>query len=288
MQPQMPQGPSIPPQDPRGPQPQQPQQAFNQAGQPTYQPPAPGQFYPPYQPPMPQYQPPAGYTQQQSTGPVPLPPPPPMAKTPYDFFMQQKHPVNTKLPIPGPRHAGFKGKIIWVVGAGVAVVLILSLFSLLLPKDTSVQGLATIAQTQQEVARMCGLGTAAKAQANRNFAITCNASIISDQRKLLTYLGTVGYKPDAKVLSLLTNAKTDQQLKSASSTSTFDETFVTLAETKLVAYGNMLSQQLASPELGIDSRAVLDTAFEHNKVLLAQVQVQTGTQTQTAAPAMAQ
>lgn len=218
-------------------------------------------------PAMPQYQPPANY--QQHNRPVPLPPPPPVKKTPYDFFMQQKHPTNTKAPIPGPKQAGFKGKLIWIAGGAIAIMLVIVVIGALTPKDTTSQNLIIVAQTQQEVVRVCSQGSdKAKAQANRNLAINCSLSVGSDQAQLVAYLAKQGVKVTTKQLSLSINASNTSALTAATATSNYDDVFKTVATKQLTAYANVLQQQLAAGQLGANAQTLLGNQLAHVKILL--------------------
>lgn len=284
MQPQMPygapQGPQpnpgpTPPQGYQGyPNPQAPQPNFpyQNQGQNQGQPPQypsgsiPG-TQPPYnQSPMPQYQPPAGY-RPQLNHPKPLPPPPPVQKTPYDFFMSQKHPTNTKLPIPGPRRAGFRGKLVWISGAAAVVVIVVVLISALSPKDTSGQALVTIAQNQQEIARVCGLGSKAKTSPRLAFSVNCTTTILSDQKKLLNYMSTQGIKIKSKQLGTLTNSATDKSLAAATASSNYDEVFKTVSAKQMAIYINTLQQQLSSNQFGPTAQELLTAQLAHAKIL---------------------
>ena len=300
MQPQMPYGPP----QPGSPQPQpqpivpgqtQPQYPTSQYPQQPGGQPQPSQLAQPYfnqnngqnpnQPPMPQYQPPVGY-RPQSGALAPLPPPPPIAKTPYDFFMQQKHPVGTKLPVPGKRSANLNipGGKLGMLGVGVAAVAVIAvLFAALSPKDTTSQELITLAQTQQEVARVCDQGRKAKYQITRNYAINCSTAVGSDQRKLVTYLGKHSVKLKGKQLGALANSRTDSQLTSATSTSTFDNTFKIVVEKQLTSYGSLLKQQLASPSLSSTARTLLESSLASDKLLLEQVQADSTDKTEAPA-----
>jgi hypothetical protein len=231
--------------------PQSPQQA-NNAGQPA----------------MPQYQPPGGFHQKPGR-PAPLPPPPPIKKTPYDFFMQQKHPTNTKMPIPGPRQAGFRGRIVWIAGAGIVVMLVITLISAFSPKDTTSQDLITLAQTQQEVVRVCDQGVQkAKEPTARNLAINCSTSVQTDQSKLLSYLAGLHVKVKTKQLGVLANHDTDKALSAATASSSYDTVFKTVSIKQLTIYMNLIQQQLASGQLGTNAQALLNAELAGVKILI--------------------
>lgn len=275
-----PPGPSGPSSTPYGPSPNspygQPNPGYSQPGQTGPYGPVPGSQGGQYtgQPPMPQYQPPGGY-QRQPHHPAPLPAPPPVKKTPYDFFLSQKHPTNTK-GMALPKRTSLKTKVIFAIGGALALMFIILIINQLTPKDTTRQELFTIAQTQQEIIRVCTLGASkAKYQVNRNFAVNCAAGVTTDQRRLLGYLQSVKFSYKAKQLSALTNPQTDQRLTSASASSSFDDTFKEIMTKQLNSYGNMMQQQMLSPSLGATGQSVLSTAVDNDKLLLQQVQAET-------------
>jgi hypothetical protein len=280
MQPQSPYGPQQPynPQSPQG-QPVGPVGQQYQPGQPyAGQPGQPIQQGQPYTPPMPVYTPPQGAgTAQQPDN---LPPPPPAATTPYDFFMDQPKPHASANPLSpsgrrygaGPLPEGSNKTTFIFLGAGALVVmLILAVGYALLPKDKTAPQWFAVAQQQQEVVRVCTLGSKAKYQTTRNFAITCQTGVTTSQRQLLAYMKKTNLSYDSKQLGLLADAKIDARLKSAASSSTYDDVFREIAEQQLTRYNSALTAQLAATT-GVNGREVLSQNQQSLKLLLQMVQ----------------
>lgn len=314
MQPQMPygppQGPYSPPSGPGAPgpdvgpgygQPGPPNQlpGAGQYGQPGYAPGGPAypntgqpaapyggapynpngnQPYPPQYaglpPAMPQYQMPANLAHHRPGHPAPLPAPPPAKKTPYDFFLSQKHPTNTKnLPI--TKKFTLQGSLVWIIGGAFALMLIIFLIGQLTPKDTTNQDLFVVVQNQQEAIRVCNFGLKqARYQVNRNFAVNCVTGITTDQARLAGYLKQRGFKYSSKALSGLSSKQTDQTVTSATASSSFDDTYRQISEKQLTVYGSALAQELAAPNLPDQARTLLETATANNKLLIQQIQTQ--------------
>jgi len=269
MQPQIPYG---PPPEPYNPQPGAPGPAG--PGQPNGYPPSSGQYGQQYQPH------PSGYRPRPGQ-PAPLPAPPPAKQTPYDFFLSQKH-------------AGAKGfgsvkqismrlKILVVVGIALVVMVVIASFNALAPKDTTNQELFAVAQSQQEVIRVCNLGlTQAKYQVNRNMAINCVTGVTTDQARLLSYLKKAGYGFKAKNLGAKANPQVDQQLKGAQSSSNFDDTFKKIVLQELTSYNNLVQQKVLLPKLGPEGQTVLGNTNANNKLLLQQAGAETTDLTEAA------
>jgi hypothetical protein len=209
---------------------------------------------------------------------MPMPAPPPAQKTPYDFFLKP-HSATRNRRLPSPKKAGFRGKIIWLVGGAFAVMLIIGVISAVLPKNTSTLELTTIAQTQQEIVRICDKGgSKGTERSTRFYAVNCSAGITGDEQKLVEYLAKNGVKLKAKQLGLLASKTSDQKLDSALAASAFDPAFITLSQQQLNAYGAKLQSQLANPDTGPNAQAILKTAIDHDKLLLQQVKALAGSQ----------
>jgi|GEM_PF-1513001 len=286
MQPQSPYGPSQPynPQDPQGQGQAYPPTPGQNQGQPQQYPtgqPYGQQFGPqqqpqqPQQPPMPVYMPPQA-TRNGPQQPENLPPPPPAATTPYDFFMDQpKQRVSSNPLSPNGKQFGtaalqgssMRSKILMSVIGTITVIAIIAVIFALLPKDKTGPQWFAIAQRQQEVIRICTLGSKAKYQSTRNFAITCQTGVTNNQRQVLAYMNKLDMSYNSKELGLLTNTKVDTRLKSASLSSTYDDVFREIAEQQLTTYNAALSAQLAATA-GINGRDTLAKSQTTAKLLL--------------------
>lgn len=231
------------------------------------------------QPPMPVYAPPANLRQAPSQ-PSELPPPPPAPTTPYDFFLDQpKRQVPTNpLSVAGKRYGIGGGgptgrglnKFALIIASAVAVVVILGIGSLLLPKDTTSPQWFAIAQRQQEVIRVCAMGSKAKYQTTRNFAITCQTGVTASQRELLAYMNKAKLAYESKQIGLRADPKTDAKLKTAASSSTYDDVFREIAEQQLNIYNRSLTTLLGTTT-GVNGREVLAKNQRSAELLLKMV-----------------
>lgn len=224
---------------------------------------------------MPVYVPPQN-TRGGPQQPENLPPPPPAPTTPYDFFMDQpkQRASNNPLSPNGKRYGGpslqassKRSKILLAVGGAITLIFLLSLGYALLPKDKTGPQWFNLAQRQQEVIRVCTLGSKAKYQSTRNFAITCQTSVTNSQRQLLAYMNKSKFSYNSKQLGLLANTKTDARLKTASSSSTYDDVFREVIKQQLTTYNAALSAQL-STTTGINGRDLITKNQTTAKLLL--------------------
>ena len=194
--------------------------------------------------------------------------------SPYEFIMnpqQQKR----RLALPGVRDP-FISKLILIVMCVVAVVIVggVIVSSFLGKSGVNVVALTGVAQTQQELVRVAQQGVAQGTQpVTRNFAISVQISIQSEQLQLLSYLKGQGHKLSTKTLSLKKSTTTDTQLTNALQTSTFDSTFVQLMQNSLVSYNTELEQVLGSAT-GVNEKKILNADSSYANALLQQVPTQ--------------
>lgn len=221
-----------------------------------------------------------------------LPPAPNAPATPYDFFLDQPKPsapVNP-LPVNGKRMGNpttpmvsdkDKKKFVLVAAGAIGLVIIIMVITSLIPKDQTGPQLFGVAQTQQEIIRVCSDGMRkAKQRATRNFAVTCTTGVASSQKELLAYISAQGYEVELKQIDAKASSKTDAQLKSAASSSNYDNTFRDLVESQLTAYNSSLTGQLGISD-GDKIRAVLSKAQTSNELLIKMVKDKSDT-TETA------
>ena len=226
---------------------------------------------------MPVYTPPPNLRPGASQ-PNDLPPPPPAPTTPYDFFLDQPKPRRSANPLSaaGKRYgmggAGGRGlnKFALIIGGAIALVIILGVAALLLPKDTTSPQWFAIAQRQQEVVRVCAMGSKAKYQTTRNFAITCQTGVTASQKELLAYMKKSKLSYNSKQLGLRADAKTDARLKAAAASSTYDDVFREIATQQLNTYSRSLTTLLGTTS-GVNGREVLAKNQRSAELLLKMV-----------------
>jgi len=289
MQPQNPYGPPQQPYNPNTPPPQgqqpQPAQPYSQYPGQAVQPGQPQQPQPQYQqpqqygqPPMPVYTPPANPRGNQNQ-PNDLPPPPPAPTTPYDFFMDQPKPHGSSNPLSpnGVRYGnsalgGGNGnsRFPLIIAGAVAAILVVVGLIFFLPKDTTSPQWFALAQKQQEVIRLCTLGSKAKYQTTRNFAITCQAGVTTNQKNLLSYMSKANMGYNSKSIGLLADSKLDARLKTAQSSSTYDTVFREIIQQQLNSYDRAITAQLAATT-GANGRETLTKSQQSAELLIQMV-----------------
>lgn len=161
---------------------------------------------------------------------------------PYDFILNPEKPKKL-------RKFGFGGNnlfktIAFILGGAFILMLIATVAAnLLAPKTLKKEDVIGLAQTQQELIRVSNEASgSAVQQATKNLAATVQYTITTQQQASLELLTTKGVKVEKKQLELKQNADTDQQLATATSTSTFDTVFTQIIENQLNSYASNLKQ----------------------------------------------
>jgi hypothetical protein len=139
--------------------------------------------------------------------------------------------------------------------------------------------LISVAQEQQEIIHLTTNATSNSqtglSTTNQNFAVTAQASLTSDQRQLITYLANNGHKVKDKTLGLKINASLDQELQTAATNSTYDNTFKQTMQTQLSEYQQAL-QAAYKQTTGPKGRVLLTNQFNASKLLLQQLNTPAG------------
>lgn len=127
-----------------------------------------------------------------------------------------------------------------------------------------------IAQDQTQIIHLAtdGVDNSTTA-ANKNFSISAQLSITSQQTDFLKYTASHGLKPKAKALALKQNADVDTQLTSAKSSSTYDSTYSTVMKDALNTYKTDLTS--AYDKADSQGKAILKANFDAANLLLTQL-----------------
>ena len=199
------------------------------------------------------------------------PPPSQTGPEQYDFIVnygKQKQP-NRLVAI---NNSSFKSRLL-LTGGGGLLLLILAWIVIALISGSSQNSsapLVGIAQQQNELARISlEADQNASAQPTQIFAITTNLSLESEQRAVLAYLHSFGSTPSSSVLQASLNAKTDSVLKAAQITGTYDQTYISIAQSELTSYENALQQAFVSTK-NLQEKQLLSTAFTQARLLMQQ------------------
>ncbi len=197
-----------------------------------------------------------------------MPPQTPDPPPNYDFFLNPTAAPKRRL-LPTP--TSFKQRLlVTAIGAMVFIILVIVLLSTVFGNHTSVTGLVTIAQEQNELIRVATEGfTNASQQTAKDLAINVELSVTTDQQELLAYLKTVGKTPSTKTLAAAYNANTDSQLNAAQVASNYDLTLSQIFKNELSTYSQTLQQTFASTTL-TSQRKLISQDYSAANILIKQ------------------
>lgn len=188
---------------------------------------------------------------------------------PYDFILNPQQQKPKKF---SAGKDNFLVKIAMIIG-GTIIFFIITAFiiSALAPKKIGNQEFISLAQSQQELIRISNQASAqAKQQTTKNLATTIQYTMITQQKLLVTMLAERGVKVSGKQLTLKQNATTDQKFTSAKSTSTYDQTFIQVAQEELTAYADEL-KRLEGISVSNSERERLRDYNQQTQLLISQI-----------------
>ncbi len=249
--------------NPQDPQYQQPQQAYP----PTPPQPLahPGmQPYPPQNPVTPSTQAyqqlPVAPNQPSVTQATP-------SANPYDFIVN---------PDPVKPSAGVGGgslikRILVILGLlAVLVIIAAVVVNFIIPKDTSGQSLLTVAQKQQEIARISEqIATQSSSDSLKNLAVNIQLSISSDQQTTVAYVKSKRVQTNDKILALKHDTKVDALLANAKTTNTYDTVAAQTLVAELQAYQTMLKTTFSATS-SKKAQAIIQSDYDNAALLSAQ------------------
>ncbi len=136
------------------------------------------------------------------------------------------------------------------------------------------QALLGVVQSQQSIIELSTAALLEKSLStpNKNFSITAELSLISDQAKLITYTRDAGIlkKIPPKVQTLKINPKNDQELATAATEDTYNSTYVTIMKNQLGEY-QLALKDAYSKTPGKKGRQILTDTFNESRLLLQQL-----------------
>lgn len=194
----------------------------------------------------------------------------------YDFIFNTNQQPNRR-----NNNQSMATRILVVVGIAFVVIILLGVVFRMVASNPSFDksAMLAVAQQQTEILRLLEAGDDNSVlQSNKNFTVTAELAINSDQKALFTYLAERNYQPNPKELILRQDATASSQLEGAASTSTFDAAYEQVMETALKTYQQDL--QNAYDSGGNSARELLKTQYDHSTLLLRQL---TGDSVQAAA-----
>jgi len=194
------------------------------------------------------------------------PPPPQVPSNHYDFIVNYgKQPGRSWLVT-----TSLRTRIAIVAGGTVTLLLVFWIVVALLSSSSTANTNALISLTQQqnELIRISQVpASRATLQPTQNFAMTAELTLQTDQQSFISLLTKLHTTPSPTVLKQTASALTYNQLKTAQTAGTYDQTYIHLAQTQLTAYTASL-QALYKSTSGQIERQLLSQAYTHAEQLL--------------------
>ena len=189
---------------------------------------------------------------------------------PYDFIVNPGA-VPSRSRLPGGNSV--ISRLLIVVG-GIFILLIIFMVvkNLVLVDSTNAPLLISAANQQQELIHLSGKAILEPTleATTKNFALTTQLTLVSQQQQLLVYLQNQGHKITPKQLVAQVSLATDQQLAASVAASTYDSTFRQIMQTKLTSYKQTL-QQAYTKTSGSAGRALINKDYASSQLLLQQL-----------------
>ena len=186
----------------------------------------------------------------------------------YDFIMNAG--PNQPLRLYGGNPANTR--LFIVFGGAILALILIWIFLSLLSKATSINTtpILALAEQQNELSRIStDPSQRAFSQATQNFAITTELGLITDQQTFLSFLKKYGTNPSPQTLASTANPKTDNTLKEAQTTGSYDQTYLAIAQSQLNSYEQALKQAYATAK-NSNEKKMLNIAYAHAQLLIQQ------------------
>ena len=198
----------------------------------------------------------------------PAPPPQPHE---YEFIVNPGQPKRRSLNLL-PSGAPPALRIVMIVGGLFALLIVFLIAKAIFSGGGNTEALTSVAQQQQQIIH---LTTDAASQnnlssSNLNFSVTAKATLSSAQQQLVTYLQNNGHKVKAKTLGLKISANLDEQLQTAATSSTYNDTYRQTMQTELSDYQQALREAYKQTS-GPKGRKLLNDQFKGSELLLQQL-----------------
>ncbi len=184
----------------------------------------------------------------------------------YDFIMQGNHRPKGLFSL----GSSMQTRIIIILGGCIVLLLVGIIISAIFTKggNNTNAALLGIAQRQAELARISQLPVSqADEQSTQNVAATMYASMLSEQALFSNLLASQGAKPSSKQLAARQSALTDNELASAKTSGTYDQTYLSIASTQLSSYIQALKLAYAAARTTAEKQDLHD-AYGDAQLLL--------------------
>ena len=196
--------------------------------------------------------------------------PPQPSGSPYDFIVNPGvAPKRSRLP---GGNSVLARSLLVLGGILVLLVIFIVVKNLLLVDSTNTPLLVAAVSQQQELIHLSSKAVLEPTiePTTKNFALTTQLTLTSQQQQLLAYLKGQGHKIAPKQLANQVSLATDQQLAAAASASTYDATFRQIMQTDLTTYKQTLQQAFAKTS-GDAGRTLINKDYDSAQLLLQQL-----------------
>lgn len=153
----------------------------------------------------------------------------------------------------------------------MVMIVLAVVFNALFGTKLNTQQIISIAQKQQEIARISkNAKTKATSLAVKNIAVTSETSLLSSQYELTEFMQSKGKKVDQDALTTSQSKTNDDKLATAEATGTYNRTYVELLDEQLQAYQTALQQAYNAAD-SKSLKTILSNEFKSASTLQAQV-----------------
>ena len=169
-------------------------------------------------------------------------------------------------------------KLILIVGGILSFIILVVIFSAIFSGGSSTKdSFISLAQTQQEIARVADAGVSgAVQQTTKNVATTAELTMMTHQQQVLALLKQQGIKKlGDKQLALKQDATTDQKLNAGRETSTYDTVFLQILQDDLQTYSASV-KQLSGTSSDATQAELFGSYYEQAQLILSQIKTTPG------------
>lgn len=198
--------------------------------------------------------------------PTPAAPPP---GNDYNFIMNPEK-AKKQGGLSGVGGDPFIAKIVLIVGGALALIIVLTLsVNLFFGGTSNLDMVVSLTQREQEIIRLSAESENATGQEIKNAAINTQLSIKSQQQSWVAFLGKRGRAVPPEEMNLKKDTSSDNKLKLAEETSTFDTTYTTIMRSQLEDYAGLLKSTFDGAT-NKEERELLSTHYNEVLLLLSQ------------------
>lgn len=196
-------------------------------------------------------------------------PAPPPIQPDYDFIINPEQPGRRRPSLGG----GSMLSRILIVGVGL--IILITAFSIIkgvLGGGGNKAAMLHVAQDQQEIIHLTtpAIQIPNISTANKDFAVSANLVVTSQQSQLVTYLQKQHQKIPLSQLNLKVSPTLDTSLKMAAASSTYDQTFKDIMNSQLTDYESALKLAY-SQTTGPIGRTLIKEAYNSATLLQQQL-----------------